>query len=1068
MTIGLLLSGAKKVFIRYTAYLPLLFLLGICFPILFGDRTGAENLRFTNIGEGRMWEVHLGDFAPVQGRPVPDPDAEWLPFDDRVTPSPPVPRQYEGMYWMRIPIPQLGGIQDPQLFIRGYKHIQLFVESRLIYEFNMEHPDPKVNKFIHWGLAPLQSSDAAKMLYVRIFQSDNDPLMGSFLLGSRADVYVNMIKRDMLRVILFVMFLFLAAVSFVLHANSRKHSLYFHFGVLASCAAYGAIGRAQVLQLVADFPLFVYLQDVALPIGTCSLFLFLGGMYERRIRTFSRYAALLMAVFVPVAGIAAFVHTDLYRYIIANIYIYAALGSFLVIIGLLVASYIRHRDAETLWVLTGCFSLCLFAFLHHVQMSLVSYDFMMFRYWPGLTTYFNETLIIIGVMLFVLSLGVVLVLRLALTQRKLGHYAEELELKNNQLLKLDKLKDDFLARTSHELRTPLYGMIGLAETLLDHPAISGRDETVHRMSLLIASGRRLSRLINDILDLSKMKHDDLQLNVRPTDIRQAADIVVMLLQAQASKRRVRIVNVIAPGLPAAAADEDRLEQILFNLIGNAIKFTDDGEVRVAAEVDGNLLRICVADTGIGIPQHDQATIFDAFAQAGNSFGAFAGTGLGLTVTKQLVELHGGTLSLRSEPGAGSTFCFTLPVWKTEQRSYAGPALLDEQNDPPGMQVLQQPSQERKPVGLEPNPAYSNNYKILIVDDEPVNLEVLVAQLQSEYDVIPVESAEAALLWMAEGGKPDLIITDIMMPKVNGYELCARIRQTYRDVEIPILMLTAKALPEDVAEGLDMGANDYLPKPVYKKELLSRIKTHLKISKLTLSLEEEVRIRTADLEETNRQLQASIKETIRAVEEVVSLEERNRVAHEIHDTVGHTLTATIVQLEATKRLLVKDIETARTKLDSAQQLVRKGLEDIRSVVKMMRDDVLNNDLSESLAKLISDTESITGIQVDYRIEPLPDLPPLLKKAVYHALQEGLTNGLKHGASTHFRFRLGVREGQLHFSLYNNGKPLSQAAYGYGLSAMRERIRNFNGTMEVKSASDSGCELILIVPLSMATN
>ncbi|MDF2716121.1 MAG: response regulator, partial [Paenibacillus sp.] len=150
MTIGLLLSGAKKVFIRYTAYLPLLFLLGICFPILFGDRTGAENLRFTNIGEGRMWEVHLGDFAPVQGRPVPDPDAEWLPFDDRVTPSPPVPRQYEGMYWMRIPIPQLGGIQDPQLFIRGYKHIQLFVESRLIYEFNMEHPDPKVNKFIHW------------------------------------------------------------------------------------------------------------------------------------------------------------------------------------------------------------------------------------------------------------------------------------------------------------------------------------------------------------------------------------------------------------------------------------------------------------------------------------------------------------------------------------------------------------------------------------------------------------------------------------------------------------------------------------------------------------------------------------------------------------------------------------------------------------------------------------------------------------------------------------------------------------------------------------------------------
>lgn len=1067
---NLFLSGIKKLIIRPFAYLPLIVFLVICFAVLFGDRTGTEEVPFTSIGENRMWEVHQGDldFSSATGQPIPDHQASWQSFDERTTSYAPIPRQYDGIYWMRIPLPEIGAFLDPQLFVRGYKHLQIFVESRLIYEFNMESPDPKVNKFIHWGLAPLQSADSGKMLYVRILQSDRDPLMGSFLLGSRADFYINMVKRDMMRVLFCVIFLSLAAVSFLFFANSRNKSLYFHFGVLSACAAHGAIARAQVLQLIVDIPLFVYLQDVVLVVGTCALFLFLGSMYEGKIRSYSHFAAAVMAAFALVTGTAAFENTDAYHFIIENIYIYAALGAVLILICLLVASYIRKKDAETLWILTGCFWLCLFAFLHHVQMSLTSYNFMRFLYWPSLIAYLNETLIIVGVMLFVLSLGVVIVLRLAQTQRKLGDYAEELEMKNIQLLQLDHLKDEFLARTSHELRTPLYGMIGLAETILDHTAISGHEETKQRMSLLIASGRRLSRLVNDILDLSKMKHNDLHINVRPVDIRQAADIVIVLLQSEAAKKRVRLANEILPGLPDAAADEDRLEQVLFNIIGNAIKFTEDGEVRISAEIDGEQLRLNVADTGIGIPLHVQSVIFDAFVQAGNNREGGAGTGLGLTVSKQLIELQGGTLTLTSEPGSGSTFTFTLPIWKEGQRADARWVVHDDSTSPsptvmtdPHVPLLGRKMEQR--LELPPD---SNKYKILLIDDEPVNLEVLAAQLQPEYDVVPTNDAEAALRWLNDGGKPDLIITDVMMPKMNGYELCRRIREAYRAMEIPILILTAKAQPEDVMEGLDLGANDYLTKPVFKKELLSRIKTHISVSKLNLSLEEEVRIRTAELVETNEQLQASIKETIGAVQEVVSLEERNRVAHEIHDTVGHTLTSTIVQLEAVKRLLAKDIETAQTKLDSAQQLVRKGLEDIRSVVRMLRDDVLDSDITESLAKLIADTRSITGIDIEYRIEQLPPLPPLLKKTVYHALQEGLTNGIKHGESTRFQFVLYFEEGRLHFSLKNNGKPLSLPTYGFGLSAMRERIRNFGGTMEVNSFPDWGFELSITIPVATA--
>lgn len=355
--------------------------------------------------------------------------------------------------------------------------------------------------------------------------------------------------------------------------------------------------------------------------------------------------------------------------------------------------------------------------------------------------------------------------------------------------------------------------------------------------------------------------------------------------------------------------------------------------------------------------------------------------------------------------------------------------------------------------------------VLVVDDEPVNLEVLGGYLGEAYQVVAMQSAAGALAWMEGGGKPDLILSDVMMPKMNGYELCRTVRSRFPHGTLPILLLTAKDLPGDVAQGFESGASDYVPKPVAKQELLARVRLHLRLSQWHQALEKEVQLRTSELEETNRQLHYSMQETMSALEEVVALEERNRIAHEIHDTVGHTLTATVVQMEATKRLLDRDKAAAVDKLNTAQNLVRKGLEDIRGIVRMLKDDAIRSDLAESLQLLIQDTRDITGIDIDAYIGPLPaSLSALHKKLMYHALQEGLTNGLKHGAGSRFEFTLTVQERMLHFSLKNDGAPYTRSSFGVGLSAMRERTAHLGGTLEVNSPPDWGCELRIRLPIT----
>ncbi|MBW4519361.1 MAG: response regulator [Scytolyngbya sp. HA4215-MV1] len=410
---------------------------------------------------------------------------------------------------------------------------------------------------------------------------------------------------------------------------------------------------------------------------------------------------------------------------------------------------------------------------------------------------------------------------------------ETLANQNEELQRLDQLKDEFLANTSHELRTPLNGIIGIAESLIDGATGELSVLTQTNLQLIVSSGHRLSNLINDILDFSKLRHRNLELQLSSVDLRSITQVILTLSQPLANQKNLQLINAISPDLPNAAADENRLQQILYNLVGNAIKFTPSGTVEVSAQVINSearkLIAVTVSDTGIGIAEDKLDRIFQSFEQAeGSTAREHGGTGLGLAITKQLVELHGGEISVQSQIGVGSQFTFTLPIVLEQNKSMKPISVLHDSVSPTIMPLASL-------LQVSDSAAGEQQFKILIVDDEPINRQVLINNLSFyNYAITEASNGQEALTVIENGLIPDLVLLDVMMPRMTGYEVCQKIRERFFAHELPIVMLTAKSQVENIVEGFTSGANDYLAKPIQKQEMLARMKTHLNLAKLTLA------------------------------------------------------------------------------------------------------------------------------------------------------------------------------------------------------------------------------------------
>ncbi|MET1248533.1 ATP-binding protein [Sporolactobacillus sp. STCC-11] len=416
------------------------------------------------------------------------------------------------------------------------------------------------------------------------------------------------------------------------------------------------------------------------------------------------------------------------------------------------------------------------------------------------------------------SLLFLLMLSLLISQRFANAFKRSESLAR-ELVHNDHVKDTFIARTSHEFRTPLNAIINATQTLLAGDKRQTISNAQNTLQLINRISHRLSALINDILDLEKMKQGTMRFKPVPLDIYSTVQSEMGFYQLLAKEKRLSIINNIPIHLPFAFADENRFRQIINNLVGNAVQYTQSGKITLRSKLLEQSVEIMIADTGVGIPTSEHQSIFNMFERR-DRLNQSEGAGLGLNIVKQLVELQGGKIWVQSTINVGSVFHFTVPLY--DQRLVPSVCTLGTNRT-----VLEQHGSEvlmtTKPLTT---PYHSSNISaptIVVVDDDLDNLKILVDMLEGiPYHVVAAKNGKEALDEIVRS-KPDLVILDLLMPGLSGYDVCTKIREHYSLTELPVLMLTAAILNEDKQEAFRAGANDILQKPYNFSEFAARLR-----------------------------------------------------------------------------------------------------------------------------------------------------------------------------------------------------------------------------------------------------
>jgi CheY-like chemotaxis protein/two-component sensor histidine kinase len=362
---------------------------------------------------------------------------------------------------------------------------------------------------------------------------------------------------------------------------------------------------------------------------------------------------------------------------------------------------------------------------------------------------------------------------------------------------VDRMKSEFVSIVSHELRTPMTVIKGYVELLLT--GTSTPAETQHDfLEIIRTNADRLGSMVNELLDVSRIEAGKVQMNFQPVAVRSAIHEVATMLQKSFEDQGIQLNLNIPDNLPDVPADPGRLAQILTNLLSNALKYTLEGHVDVSAHVTDGFVQVDVRDSGIGMSEDDQAKLFTRFFRASTArTHEISGTGLGLSITRSLVEMHGGHIWVKSVVGQGSTFSFTMPVLPASLAKMAPEAV--------------------PPTVMRRRSAQS---KILVVDDELRVAQLFAQQLEGDGHTVLVTTHGKDALPLARREQPNLILLDVVMPDIDGFEVLAQLKQDLDTKSIPVIVTSIVAEEE---KGFALGAADYLVKPLDNRQLLVSVR-----------------------------------------------------------------------------------------------------------------------------------------------------------------------------------------------------------------------------------------------------
>jgi HAMP domain-containing protein/signal transduction histidine kinase/ActR/RegA family two-component response regulator len=419
--------------------------------------------------------------------------------------------------------------------------------------------------------------------------------------------------------------------------------------------------------------------------------------------------------------------------------------------------------------------------------------------------------------------------------REVEQARKSLEEKAEQLALVSKYKSEFLANMSHELRTPLNSLLLLSKVLSENKETNLTEKQIEYVRTIYSSGSDLMKLINEVLDLSKVEAGKMELEPRELLLSDVIEYVRRSFRPLAEQKNLEFTVEMAAGVPEEIrTDQQRLEQVLKNLLANAFKFTESGSVRFRVDIAplgkffeieslktaGKVIAMSVTDTGIGIPRNKQRLIFEAFQQAdGSTSRKYGGTGLGLSISREIAQALGGEIQVLSSPGDGSTFTLFIPI-RYEVAAIAPATRVEAEIDYPRTSVT--PSSESAPEPRKTDCSLAGK-TVLIVDDDPRNIFAITSLLEAEgMRVLIAETGKIGIDMIEQHPEIDIVLMDIMMPDMDGYETMKLIRSDPKKRYLPVIAVTAKALKADRERCMTAGASDYLSKPVDESQLVDLI------------------------------------------------------------------------------------------------------------------------------------------------------------------------------------------------------------------------------------------------------